>query len=293
MKKIVRGNDFTMRIPVRKIVNGEQVKFPLPACTEIVVNLVNAYRRTALVYNVGVADDSVIEARVDGDRISVGKYALEVRGKLFGNDWRSNEYEQVQIVDNNASGDTVFEPSEGEDSVEMDTAVVVLPPTADTEALIAACKEATEACRKTTEEAEAAESGRKAAEEAREMAESQRRADERAREVAEDQRSSNESSREDAEAQRISAETERKTADTKRETAEDGRKDAETKRAAAEKARETAEAGRVKAETARAGAEAARAAAEQKRQEDTDRAVKHAESVDVSLSGAEIVVTID
>lgn len=293
MKKIVRGNDFTMRIPVRKIVNGEQVKFPLPACTDIAVNLVNAYRRTALVYNVAVADDSVIEARVDGDHISVGKYALEVRGKLFGNDWRSNEYEQVQIVDNNASSDTVFEPSEGEDSVEMDTAVVVLPPTADTEALIAACKEATEACWKTTAEAEAAESGRKAAEEAREMAESQRRADESAREVAEDQRSSNESSREDAEAQRISAETERKTAETKRETAEDGRKDAETKRAAAEKARETAEAGRVMAETARAGAEAARAAAEQKRQEDTDRAVKHAESVDVSLSGAEIVVTID
>ena len=293
MKKIVRGNDFTMRIPVRKIVNGEQVKFPLPACTDIAVNLVNAYRRTALVYNVAVADDSVIEARVEGDRISVGTYALEVRGKLFGNDWRSNEYEQVQIVDNNASGDTVFEPSEGEDSVEMDTAVVVLPPTADTEALIAACKEATEACRKTTAEAEAAESGRKAAEEARETAESQRRADESAREVAEDQRSSNESSREDAEVRRISAETERKTAETKRATAEDGRKDAEAQRAAAEKARETAESERVKAETARAGAEAARAAAEQKRQEDTDRAVKHAESVDVSLSGAEIVVTID
>lgn len=25
MKKIVRGNDFTLRIPVRKMVNGEQV----------------------------------------------------------------------------------------------------------------------------------------------------------------------------------------------------------------------------------------------------------------------------
>ena len=49
----------------------------------------------------------------------------------------------------------------------------------------------------------------------------------------------------------------------------------------------------MKAETARAEAEAARAVAEQKRQEDTDRAVKHAESVDVSLSGAEIVVSID
>lgn len=136
MKKIVRGNDFTMRIPVRKIVNGEQVRFPLPACTDIAVNLVSAYKRTALVYNVAVADDSVIEARVEGDRISVGTYALEVRGKIFGNDWRSNEYEQVRIVDNNASGDTAFEPQEGEDSVEMDTALVILPPTAELSGLI-------------------------------------------------------------------------------------------------------------------------------------------------------------
>lgn len=29
MKKIVRDNDFTLRIPVKKIVNGEQVSFPL------------------------------------------------------------------------------------------------------------------------------------------------------------------------------------------------------------------------------------------------------------------------
>ena len=35
MKKIVRGNDFTLRIPVRKIVNGEQVAFPLPARTSL------------------------------------------------------------------------------------------------------------------------------------------------------------------------------------------------------------------------------------------------------------------
>ena len=174
MKKIVRGNDFGMKIPVRKMVGKEQVKFALPACTDIVVNLVGAYRRHSLEYAISVGDDSVIEARVEGDALSVGNYALEVKGRLYGNDWRSNEYEQVQIVDNNAQGDTVFEPSEGEDSVEMDTAVVVLPPTADTEALIAACKEATEACRKTTAEAEAAESGRKAAEEARETAESER-----------------------------------------------------------------------------------------------------------------------
>lgn len=44
MKKIVRGNDFTLRVPVRRIVNGEKQRFPLPACEEIEVNLVNAFR---------------------------------------------------------------------------------------------------------------------------------------------------------------------------------------------------------------------------------------------------------
>lgn len=28
MKKIVRGNDFTLRVPVRRIVNGEKESFP-------------------------------------------------------------------------------------------------------------------------------------------------------------------------------------------------------------------------------------------------------------------------
>ena len=102
MKKIVRGNDFTLRIPVCKIVNGEQVAFPLPACTDIVVNIVNQYRRVALSYAIDTAEDNIILARVEGDAVSVGTYALEVRGKIFGNDWRSKEYEQFAIVDNNA-----------------------------------------------------------------------------------------------------------------------------------------------------------------------------------------------
>ena len=128
MKKIVRGNDFTLRVPVMKIVDGTKVAFPLPGCTDIKVNIVNQYRRIALSYTIDVSEDNVLLARVEGDKVAVGTYALEVKGKIFGNDWRSNEYEQFQIVDNNASGDTVFEPQEGEDSVEMDTALVVLAP---------------------------------------------------------------------------------------------------------------------------------------------------------------------
>ena len=142
MKKIVRGNDFTLRVPVKKIVNGEKVAFPLPGCTDIKVNVVNQYRRIALSYTIDVSEDNVLLARVEGDRVAVGTYALEVKGKLFGNDWRSNEYEQFQLVDNNAAGDTVFEPHEGEDSVEMDTAMVILPPSVELSDLISDTNEA-------------------------------------------------------------------------------------------------------------------------------------------------------
>ena len=129
MKKIVRGNDFTLRVPVRRIVNGEKERFPLPACEEIEVNLVNAFRRRKMEYTIGVEDDSLLEVRVQSSEMALGAYALEVKGKLFGCSWRSNEYEQLQLVDNNASGDTEFdETDEGEDSVEMDTALVVLAP---------------------------------------------------------------------------------------------------------------------------------------------------------------------
>lgn len=129
MKKIVRGNDFTCRVPVRKIVNGEKQRFPLPACEEIEVNLVNAFRRRKMEYTIGVEDDSLLEVSVHSSEMALGSYALEVKGKLFGSSWRSNEYEQIMFVDNNASGDTEFgETDEGEDSVEMDTALVVLAP---------------------------------------------------------------------------------------------------------------------------------------------------------------------
>ena len=129
MKKIVRGNDFMLRVPVRRIVNGEKERFPLPACEEIEVNLVNAFRRRKMEYTIGVEDDSLLEMSVHSSEMALGAYALEVKGKLFGCSWRSNEYEQIMLVDNNASGDTEFgETDEGEDSVEMDTAIVVLAP---------------------------------------------------------------------------------------------------------------------------------------------------------------------
>lgn len=155
MKKIVRGNDFTLRVPVRKIVGGEAEKFPLPACEEVEVNLVNVFRRRRMAHTIGVEDDSLLEVRVQSSEMALGAYALEVKGKLFGCSWRSNEYEQIMLVDNNASGDTEFEPHEGEDSVEMDTAVVVLPPTVELGNLITGAHEAVEKANAATERANA------------------------------------------------------------------------------------------------------------------------------------------
>lgn len=241
MKKIVRGNDFTLRIPVRKMVNGEQVAFPLPACTDIQVNIVNQYRRVSLAYSIDTAEDNIILARVEGDAVSVGTYALEVRGKIFGNDWRSKEYEQFAIVDNNASGDTEFngELIEGEDSVEMNTALVVLPPTAeltqlinDTNAALETAKQ-TDATLKTNEgERISAEQLRVLAEASRVSEENKRSENEKTRQAAEAERVNNEEARKAAEVQRADAESERV-------TNENTRKANETARVAAEKQRAT------------------------------------------------------
>ena len=240
MKKIVRGNDFTLRIPVKKIINGEQVAFPLPACTDIVVNIVNQYRRVALSYTIDTAEDNIINARVEGDAVSVGTYALEVRGKIFGNDWRSKEYEQFAIVDNNASGDTAFngELIEGEDSVEMNTALVILPPTAELTQLITDANTALETAKQTDAILNANEYERTVAEQQRVSAEA-------ARVSAESRRSESEGVRHAAETERMSNEDSRKSAELRRDMAETERTEAENIRIANETARVAAEKQRV------------------------------------------------
>lgn len=233
MKKIVRGNDFTLRIPVCKIVDGEQVAFPLPACTDIIVNIVNQYRRVALSYAIDTTEDNIINARVEGDAVSVGTYALEVRGRIFGNDWRSKEYEQFCIVDNNASGDTAFngELIEGEDSVEMNTALVILPPTAELTQLINDANTAIETAKQTDATLKANESERTEAEQQRASAENKRSESEEVRHAAETERMSNEDARKSAEAQRANAESERIEAEKTRTANESARVAAEEQRA--------------------------------------------------------------
>lgn len=297
MKRIVRGNDFTMRIPVVKIVEGEKVAFPLPGCTDIMVRLCSAYRRLELAHTIDAKEDNVIVARVEGDRIPLGTYALEVRGKIFGNDWRSNEYEQVAIVDRNADADTELgETDEGENSVEMDTAVVVLPPDRELEVLVKEAEETVKTVTALNEQVTVSEEGRAKSEESRVQAELTRVSQEAERVQAEGTRTkteigreANELTRKNNEAKRQDNETARQIAEEKRETdtmsaisamktktdsaiaSMDEHKaafdNAEAARAGNEEARVAAETARAEAESERTEQEQARQAAEARRAE--------------------------
>lgn len=303
-KKIVRGNDFTLRIPVRKVVKGEKVAFALPSCTDIVVNVVSAYKRVPLDFVVSVADDSVIEAKMQTSGMALGAYALEVKGKQFGNAWRSNEYEQITLVDNNASGNTEIDGEliEGEGSVEMDTAIVIFPPSVELSGLIDDTNKALDTVnalgtmlnaaeekraeaenqRKTAEEERAeAEESRVATEESRVEAEMLRTQDEGRRTVSEKARESAETARAEAEKKRVAAEESRVTAEAQRAESERGRSSAEEERVAAETERATeehlrdaTEMVRVEAEKGRVAAEESRVSAEEKRETDAAETIK-------------------
>lgn len=271
MKHITKGNDFIMRIPVVRIYNGERIPMPLPACTDIIVNICSPYRRISLAYSIDVAEDNVILAKVEGDQLYVGKYALEVKGKIGGVDWRSNEYEQIAIVDNNASADTSFDVTEeGEDSLLMDTAVAILAPDTGLYDKVLTAEEAREAAENARQ---AAESVRIAKEEERIAKEQERKASEASRVENESVRLANEQSRTTAEAERVKAENIRKQNESERVRNESSRSEAETAREKSETKRKSSEASRQQAESERISKEQERKAAETARQEaETTRA---------------------
>ena len=284
MKKIVKGNDFTLKIPVMKIVEGEAQAFPLPACTDVVVQVCNQFRRIPLAFSIDVKEDNVLLARVEGDKMSIGTYAIEVKGKIFGNDWRSNEYPQFAIVSNNADADTEFGTTdEGDNSVEMDTALVILPPSVELSDLINKATQALKDSEATNTTLNANEDARKEAEAQRVSAESERVKAEQTRETAEEARMKAEVSRVSAESDRVRAENARTEIEIERQANELTRKDNETKRVAAELERARSEEARVTTEGSRANAETERAKAEKKRQTDTDTAIN---SMNDSVSAA-------
>ena len=308
MKKIVRGNDFTLRIPVKKIVNGEQVSFPLTDCTDIAVHVVSQYKRTALPYTIDKESNDVLLADVDGTALSLGTYALEVTGVLEGANWRSYEYEQFAIVDNNASSDTVFEDNtaDGNTNIEgdnggdttkgcmdvkiegfaVDTALVVLPPVsarATIIELIANADAAIAAVRETEAAVKASEDVRVENESLRQSTEEQRAENEAARQTAEEQRAesemeriANEEARKVNEEARVTAEEQRATTFTElseaASTAVDKVDEAVKSANAAIDKTNAAESERAEAERQRVEAEAARNREEGIRQEsETER----------------------
>ena len=266
MKKIVKGNDFTLRIPVMKMVEGQPQAFPLPACTDVVVQVCNQFRRIPIAFEIDVQDDNVLLARVEGDKMSLGTYAIEVKGKIFGNDWRSNEYPQFAIVAKNADADTEFGyTDEGDNSVEMDTAMVILPPTVELSDLINKANDALKNNKETNDTLNANERARNEAEAQRVSAESERVSAEQTRVSTEDARMTAEVSRVNAESDRVRAEDARTQIEIERQVNELTRKDNETKRIAAESERAKAEDARVTVESSRADAEAQRVDAEGRR----------------------------
>ena len=285
MKKIVKGNDFTLKIPVMKSVEGQKVPFPLPACTDVQVRVCNQFKRISLSYEVDVENDNVILARVEGDQIPLGTYAIEVRGKILGNDWRSNEYPQFAIVANNADADTEFgSTDEGDNSVEMDTALVILPPSVDLQNLITKAEEAIADTKKAIEDVKDASSSIDGSEAERAKAEKVREDNESARDKAEKLRA-------DAELDRVSNENQRKSREDTRNSAEGKRVLAEEARVLAEKKRET-DFSNAKSECETATDNANTAAG------NTNEAIRKcevattgAEKCDVTLEGTKIVVT--
>lgn len=316
MKKIVKGNDFTLKIPVMKMVEGQAKAFPLPACTDVVVQVCNQFKRIPLVFEIDVKEDNVLLARVEGDQMSLGTYAIEVKGKIFGNDWRSNEYPQFAIVSNNADADTEFGTTdEGDNSVEMDTAMVILPPSVELSDLISKANEALKNNKETNDTINTNEEARKEAETLRGTAEQGRASAEEARVSAEGSRTKAEEGRVSAEAERVKAEQARTEIEITRQTSELTRKDDESRRVAAEGERAKAEKARVDAESIRANAEServdaeaqrvsaegdranaensrvsaenSRVEAEKKRQSDTDTAIKRLDDHRAEFDNAE------
>ena len=193
--------------------------FPLPACTDVQVQVCNQFKRIPLAFEVDVKEDNVLLARVEGDKMSIGTYAIEVKGKIFGNDWRSNEYPQFAIVAKNADADTEFgETDEGDNSVEMDTALVILPPSVELQNLITKAEEAIADTKKAIEDVKDASSSIDGSEAERAKAEKERVGEEGVRIESEKKRVGAEQSRIDAEGKRVLAEEARVLAEKKRES---------------------------------------------------------------------------
>lgn len=170
------------------------------------------------------------------------------------------------LCQKNADADTEFGTTdEGDNSVEMDTAMVILPPNVELSSLINKANETLKTNKETNDTLNANEEARKEAETLRKTAEQGRVSAEEARVSAEGDRTRAEEARMSAEAERVKAEQARTEIEITRQTNELTRKDNESRRVTAEKVREIAEEGRINAEFNRVNTETKRDDAETNR----------------------------
>lgn len=67
-----------------KMVEGQPQAFSLPACTDIVVQVCNQFKRIPLAFEIDVKEDNVLLARVEGDKMSRGG-GIDSKGKPVDN----------------------------------------------------------------------------------------------------------------------------------------------------------------------------------------------------------------
>lgn len=129
--KIVRGNDFYLMVPVRRIVfandeYGDKVRLEerveLNDCSVLAVCLIDENEhRLPLSFTVTDGDDSELTVKVRGREILCGWYGLEVKGMLGGRHWRSYERKVFKIVENNGKSYVDGDMYAGERSYQVDT----------------------------------------------------------------------------------------------------------------------------------------------------------------------------
>lgn len=103
MNKIVKGNDFQFSLQVTTTdADGQTSVLDLSTATDLSVTLVSELRRVPCAYTLTDPGNGTMAVRVEGDRMQIGTYGIEVCGKQNGNDFRCFERSQLGIVRTNA-----------------------------------------------------------------------------------------------------------------------------------------------------------------------------------------------
>lgn len=129
--RVVRGNDFYLMIPLRRIFfttdeYSQEVKLKermyLNECSLLSVNLIGDDQEPmALQHVVSEDDESQLVVKVLGGKLTCGWYGIEVEGTYQGRRFRSYERKVFKIVENNGKGYASGSMYAGEDSYQIDT----------------------------------------------------------------------------------------------------------------------------------------------------------------------------